>query len=276
MAMTMQARRFLLIAFIASISTCALMGIYVLLRGQMGTVEGKVLWTTALVCGASILALASAFLWERRRWHPIGMLGLLASVMALATALLLVWYRFPPGFRWWERTWGSLTFTVWVSAIALPCIGMLSFANIHRRFGWVRQGTVIALSSLAGMLMYAFLWQPHHSVLQVLNRYIGVSAILSVCGALALAVLHMVSRIESRESQRTTDLQVEIICPRCTTRQTLPVGRSACANCRLKFALEIEEEQCPRCGYPSYLLTSSACPECGTKLKAAGGSPAST
>ncbi|MBU0717421.1 MAG: hypothetical protein KJ749_04160 [Planctomycetes bacterium] len=96
------------------------------------------------------------------------------------------------------------------------------------------------------------------------GRAMGVLAILVVCGCIAVPILHRVSAIRIREETRTTELSLSLTCPRYGKPQKLPAGRSRCAECGLRFSIEIDEEQCSSCGYPLYRLTSSACPECGT------------
>jgi hypothetical protein len=272
---SMQTRRILLYVFIASLCTVGLIGIFVLLRGNFGNLEGRVVASTAVACAASFFGMISAFLWERRRWHPIGLLGLFASPMALLATLAMIWSNYLDVALTWESLSERMAGTMWVVTIALPCIGLLSFAKLHKRFEWIRRWTIIDATLLGALLIYLILVQPPDHEFENLMRGVGILAIALVCGTLAIPVFHYISGITRRESQRTTDLQVEIICPRCATRQTLQAGRSQCVNCRLRFLIEIEEEQCPKCGYPCYLLASSVCPECGTTLNAAP-LPAST
>jgi len=50
--------------------------------------------------------------------------------------------------------------------------------------------------------------------------------------------------------------------------QTVQSGHTRCAQCRLKFHIEIEEPRCPKCNYLLHMLTEPRCPECGGALGA--------
>jgi hypothetical protein len=263
----MRTRRILLLAFLASLCTIGLFGIMALIRGTTRLVQDYILLTTVLACAASILGLASTYLRKRRRWHPIGLLGILASPAALLTTVPIFFLRLR---GYWELLFEQITGTLWVIAVALPYIGLLSFAKLHKRYEWIRVVTIGSIALLATLVIYLIIAQLPYHEFENLMRGVGIFAIVAVCGTLAVLVFHYISHISRRESQRTTDLQVEITCPRCTTRQTLQAGRSQCVNCRLRFLIEIEEEQCPKCAYPCYLLASPVCPECGTTLNTIG------
>ena len=97
-------------------------------------------------------------------------------------------------------------------------------------------------------------------------RGMGVLSIGVACGTIAVPILHKVSAIRLREAVRTTELVLQITCPRCSKGQTLSVGRSKCGQCGLGFSIEIEEENCKKCGYPLYKIESAVCPECGEPI----------
>jgi len=269
MTIRSQTQRILLFAFIASIVACGLCGIYVLIVGDFGQFEGRVLASTASIGGASILALAAAIPWEKRRWPPIGLLGMIAVGVGLVMILLLIWTKF-----WRIETFIHFFGTSCVFAVALPHIGLLSLARLRRSYEWIRYGTVFAVGCLA-LTILGLIWF-HEGPDDLLIRVIGVLAIIDVCGTIATPVLHRVSAIHEVESVQTVDLaaRLSLTCPRCSVTQTLAVGSSKCASCGLRIRIEIEEEHCRKCGYSLYQLTSGVCPECGTPVAQAA--PAST
>ena len=61
MALSTHTQRALLLSFIFSIGACGLIGIYVLLLGNFGWYEERILATAASIGGASILAMAGTF-----------------------------------------------------------------------------------------------------------------------------------------------------------------------------------------------------------------------
>jgi multisubunit Na+/H+ antiporter MnhG subunit len=208
---------------------------------------------------ASILGMAAVIPWERRRWHPVGPLGLFAVTVALVLVLVAIWLEPSPRFEFFYKTMGMAC----VIGVAFPHIGLLSLARLRREYGRARQATVGAIVLLAGLISYMILAERDD---EDWMRAVGILAIVVACGTVAVPVLHRVSAIRAREDVRTVELLLSITCPRCNKPQTLPVGRSKCASCSLKFSIEIEEEHCPSCGYPLYLLTSAVCPECGTPV----------
>lgn len=272
--MKSQSQRALLIGFVASITCCGMVGVYCLLVRSLGSIHVKILGTTTAVAAASILGLASAVPWERRRWHPIGPAGAASVAIALVFVLTAIWAS-----HWfWERglfeTFIRSMGTACVAGVALPHVGLISLARLRRSYEWVRVGTLAAVAGLAALILIAIWFQPLDD--DAWTRAIGVGSIVVACGAIAVPILHRVSGLRHREAVRTVDLTLSATCPRCNVAQRLPAGRSKCCRCGLRFLIEIEEETCGKCGYPLYQLTSAACPECGTPIADAGSQPSHT
>jgi hypothetical protein len=267
-------RKFLM-AFIVSILLCGLVGIYVLLLGRFGRLESQVLATTGSVGAASILGMAAAVAWERRRWQPLAPLALGTIVCALLLTVGAIW-NVPDLWRDW-RVYSSgppppyyyerITATAALIGVALSHIALLSLARLRKQYEWSRIATVATIATLVALCL-VLLWGSINGFgEEALLRAVGVLAILVACGTVAVPVLHRVSAIRRREDIRTVELKLPITCPRCRKAQELPVGRSRCA-CGLRFAIEIEEEHCAVCGYALYNLTGNCCPECGTPIGA--------
>ena len=260
MAMESQTQRTLLLAFIISIACCGVVGIYCLLVGRLGVLEGRILGTTSIVGAASMLGLVSAIPWERRRWHPLGPGSMAAVVLAFVLVLIVIWGDLSP--QKWEDFF-KLTAVACVAGVALPHISLLSLARLHRQYGWVRRVTIMLIVLLSGLISYMVLAEQDG---EFWFRLVGIMAIGDVCGTVAVPILHRVSAIRACEAITTVELSVSLTCPRCHKTQELPVGRCRCAECGLKLNIEIEEEHCAVCGYVLYRLESSVCPECGTPI----------
>jgi len=265
MAMKSQTQRTLLFSFLASIAACGVLGVYCLLQGNLGPIEGRILGSTALVGATSIIGLVGVMAWEQRRWHPLGMLGVFFAAAALLLSLTLIWSR-DLGLVSLERNeefWKVIGIS-WVLGVALPHVCLLSFARLHAGYLWIRRATIMAIGLLAALVSFAIITEGYGG--DGLIRLIGILSIADVCGTIAMPILHRVSSIRTREAVRTSELQLTLTCPRCETAQKLAVGRSACIKCALRFVIEIEENLCGKCGYPLYRLESAICPECGTPI----------
>ena len=151
-----------------------------------------------------------------------------------------------------------------IIAVALVHVALLSLARLNQSYEWVRICTVISIAMLALIICSIILFETFTE--EIGFRLIGVLAIIDVCGTLAIPILQRISAIHVRENIVTTQLTLSLTCPRCTRAQQVPVGRSKCAGCGLKFNIEVEEEHCSKCGYSLYQLQSSTCPECGTPI----------
>lgn len=101
-----------------------------------------------------------------------------------------------------------------------------------------------------------------------LVRLGAAGGILAACGSLAMAVLARLNRGVYVEESVTSLSDVELVCPRCRTKQKLPLGDSACAKCGLRINIRVEEPRCATCGYLLIGAVSDRCPECGTPVLA--------
>lgn len=259
MAMKSQTQKSLLFAFIASISLCGLVGIYCLLVGQLGEFEARILLSTAAIGAASILALAAAIPWERKRWQPLGPVGIVVVAATLVQTLCAIWIDRYVDSEGAMKTLGiSTTF-----AVALPHLGLLSLARLRRGYEWVRIATIISIAILACLICFMILAEAND---EGLFRLLGTFSILDVCGTITIPILHRVSAVTTRESIRSAALEISMTCPRCEKTAVRPVGRSHCPHCGLVVDIEIEEEHCPKCGYVLFGTVSSQCPECGAAI----------
>ncbi len=195
---------------------------------------------------------------ERRHWHPIGPLGVAFAFFTSLLTLKLIWFE-----SWYDDNWEKATAASWLASVTIPHIGLISMARLRTQWTIVQTATIVVTAILAGIVLYCIYGNPKEDLWA---RILGIAAIATACGTIAVPILHRVSAISLRESISTTALMLELTCPRCAKKQELGVGRSKCGQCGLKFVIEIEEDNCRKCGYPLYKLTSPTCPECGTSI----------
>jgi hypothetical protein len=71
-------------------------------------------------------------------------------------------------------------------------------------------------------------------------RIMGVMAVLSASGVIAIPILHRLSDISAGVGLDKLPDKLNLTCPRCRSPQALPVGRSTCTECGLRFRIEID------------------------------------
>lgn len=89
-------KRILLFAIAASLSATALLAIGILLLGDFGEREGRILATTALLAAYGLLALPAGFLFDQRRLRELGATVLVLASTGFAAAAAAVWTSSPP------------------------------------------------------------------------------------------------------------------------------------------------------------------------------------
>ncbi len=78
---TLNLKKVFLTAMILSLTLAALTGIGVFLLGNFGELELRILLTTLEVGIFSMTSLCCAALLEKKKSHPVGLLGLLSSAV---------------------------------------------------------------------------------------------------------------------------------------------------------------------------------------------------
>lgn len=257
MAFQSLTQRTFLTMFIVCICSCSLVGIVVLLTDLSGRIIERTLVTLAMIGIASLIALGAAIPTELRRWHPIGPVALCLTAIALATSMVMIWVTYPylPDYL------DDVTLITWLWTGTFTLVGLLALARLHAKWIWIRTATV-GLLMTASVQITLTIWMRIYGA-DDWFRAMSILLILGLCGVLVTPVLHHMSRTRLREHVRTMELTISLTCPRCRKTQELAVGHSKCAGCGLKFEIDIEEENCRKCGYSLYQNQSSVCPECG-------------
>jgi len=221
--------------------------------------------TVFLFGGLASVGLIGVQAGDRRYWRWA---GVLASLVGCAMVITEIWLGTGshPGFV--------------VFCILLSLAAVVAHANVCLMCplaagqGWVRVATIVAAVLTAVCLDVLAI--DHRLKLAVVDssvfgRLAAAAGIAGGCGTLALGVLARLNRVVDFEPLSPELTAVSVICPRCSKKQTIGLGDSACSTCRLRISIKIEEPRCPNCGYLLYGLPSSRCPECGTVLDGSAG-----
>ena len=167
------ARRFVLTAVAISLSATALIAIGVLLFGEFGQTEGRILGTTIMLAAYGLVALPAGFLLDQSRHRPLAAAIVALSSTGLALGLVSIW-----GGE--SETLGKSIVTVTVFALAASQTGALAARRQKTDPPFVR--TIFAISCglalLLTVLATAAVWAELNS--QLYFRIVGALVVLDV------------------------------------------------------------------------------------------------
>ena len=220
---------------------------------------GKWWGTAGVTAGFGFLAVCclAGLRTHRRPWRWI---GILAVVAACGITVVALWKELHDG--------GGILTSIISVAVVIAHANLAMLVPLQGNQWWLRAGTILAVVATAVFASIDAVngeFQPD----EPMARLAVASAIPAGCGSLALLVLARINR-KPPGAVAMEVKELTIVCPHCGKKQTLPVGGAACAGCRLKIHIRIEEPRCRQCDYLLYGLTSDRCPECGTPVAAGG------
>jgi len=191
----------------------------------------------------------------------VRMAGLSATVLAWGIALYAIWEHI-------HSDSGIFTTAVSIGCVvALANLTLLVPLTPGQR--WIRIGTITA-AALAAICVDLLAFGDWSGSSELVARIGGAAGFVASCGSLALIIFARINRPMAnarREYREATE--IALTCPGCRSKQTLPIGASACPVCHLRFRVQIDEPRCVNCDYLLFMLTSDRCPECGTPIHAA-------
>ncbi|MFM2353113.1 MAG: hypothetical protein RLZZ608_519 [Actinomycetota bacterium] len=184
------ARKGAIYGIIVSFTLTAVVGIIALLSGDFGETQGRIILTTLLMGGTSITALCHLAIADRAM-RLVGLVGLAASTIALATGLVLIW-----------RDWNLEGFDDWLKVFLTAGVLAVSFAHANlllllagRRRQVIRIGlmaTLVMIAAVAIMIILPIVSEgeiPGAGNEEWYWRLFGVVGILDVLGTVVVPVL---------------------------------------------------------------------------------------
>lgn len=180
-------KKVFLYLLIASVAVSALMGIGVILLGNFGEIESKILLTTLIITVTSILGLACGAYLETKRGDVLPVSGI---VMAIASAGLWIIFTWLPVGN--EKLFVKIALTTTLLAAVCSHISLLSIARLDRRFQWSLYAAHFADWSLTAILL-TIIWADFESSSGIVERTIGVLSIVIAALTVITPVLHKLS-----------------------------------------------------------------------------------
>ena len=192
------ARRTAVILIVASLSLTAVVGIFTLLSGDFGVIQGKTMLTTLVIAVASLTALCHLAV-VGRPVRVIGFVGLAASAIALVLGLAAIWIN-------WDTSSGELVRELirWFGIVGIVALSiahanlLLLLATRRRTAVRVALGaTLVAIAIVASMLIVPILTDFEVPGANVEYwRVFGVIAIVDALGTVVVPIIALFLRDE--------------------------------------------------------------------------------
>lgn len=196
-------KRTFLYTLIASIAVSALIGIWIILLGNFGWFETRILCTTLTVVGTSLLGLAcGAYLESPQarnsalRFVPV--LGIALSFISAFIGLWLIWFSSNTSSEP-EATYKVLAVSI-IFAFSLAHLSLLSLAKLSKKFGWALPLAYVSILTLASILSALIILEPHSEDSLVL-RLIGVLTVVDAAITVMIPVFHRLSHSDFPENR---------------------------------------------------------------------------
>ncbi len=199
----MNLKRLFLYTLIGSVVVSALIGIGVILLGDFGEIEVRVLMTTLTVTVTSILGLANGAYYETGRGRRLGVVGVVVSIIAAVMTLLIIWNVIDD-----NQMFMKIAVTAMILAISLSHLSLLSLARLDRRFEWSNMAARIVIGSLVGLILF-IVWLEPSGNSGLLPRIMGILAILTASITVVTPVFHKLS--SSGDAVAEIDAEIELL-----------------------------------------------------------------
>lgn len=214
----MNLKKFFLYLLIASVGVSALIGVGVMIFGNFGDFETKVLLTALTVTVTSIVGLACGAYFESSARKMIPWAGVAFALISAVLWLIMIWNE-PRGNRYFAES----VMTATLMAAACSLISLLSMARLDARFMWSRLAAHIAIWSLSTLILVC-IWAEIDPSQEAISRTMGALSI--VIGALTVVtpVFHKLSGGEPDLGK--IDAEIEILKLRIAELEKKKAGAS--------------------------------------------------
>ena len=226
-------KRIALYVLIGSVVVSALLGIWALLVGEFGRLEGKVLITSLCISGASILAMICGVAWERCPVRLLPPTGLALAVLGFALLIVLVWVEADSEHAW--KASGSIL----LLATAAAHGALLSLARLRRPHRWLFPAAY-GSSALLAILVLVAMWGEIED--ERIWRWTGVFSILLCAFTILVPVFQRMDRAAAARDESRVIADRVRFCPRCGAAMDAAFGDVICASCGGRFRVEVSSE----------------------------------
>ncbi|MEO8042829.1 MAG: hypothetical protein ABI646_09485 [Acidobacteriota bacterium] len=206
----MKMRRLFLYLLIASVGLSAVIGIGVILFGNFGNIEVRILFTTLTVTVTSIFGLACGAYLETRRGKYLPLTGIGLSIVSALMCFLIIWNVFDD-----NEVFVKSFLTTTLFAAGCSYLSLLSLARLDRRFSWTQIAAVVCTVLLCAVFLYILWFEPEGDS-DLIYRILGVLGILIATITVVTPILHKLShqggdKDTSKIDAEIAELQAKIV-----------------------------------------------------------------
>ena len=199
----MNLKRLFLYLLIGSVAFSAIVGIGVILFGNFGNLEVRVLMTTLTVTVTSILGLACGAYIETGRGRNLPLAGIAFTIVGALMTFLIIWNVFDE-----NQTFIKSAGTMVLIGLSISHISLLSIARLDKRFAWSRTAAFVFVSLLVGIILF-LMWVEPEGESDIVSRTIGVLSILVASITVMTPVFHKLSRDEGKTELESVNDEIE-------------------------------------------------------------------
>ena len=186
----LNAKKLFLYLFLFSIGVSALVGIAILIFGNFGELEVRVLLTALTITVTSILGLACGAFLETGNGRLVPITGIVLAVVSGVMWMFVIW---PEGNR--GDTFVRSLLSITIIAAACAHVSLLSLARFEKRFSWVHTAAHATIWPLAATLVF-LVWDSHWIGEEISGRVVGVISILVGAVTVMTPIFHWLSHAE--------------------------------------------------------------------------------
>lgn len=194
-------KKFFLYLLVASVAASALVGIGVMLFGDFGEFETKILVSAFTVTCASILGLACGAFLETKRGKLLPLGGIALAILSAVIWIVFIWDGFEN-----EEFFVRIAFSATLLAASCSLVSLLSMATLDARFAWSRPAAHVSVWSLTSILLW-LIWSKGHPVPDFVSRTIGILSIVVAALTIVTPVFHWLGRQKPATSATTANAE---------------------------------------------------------------------
>jgi hypothetical protein len=183
----MNIKRTSLYVLIASVTVSAVLGIAVILFGNFGQFEQRILATTSIITMTSIFGLACGAYLETGRGTVLPYAGIGFAVVSGVLWIAFTWAEVND-----ESSFARVGFTATLFAVACSLLSLLSLARLDARFLWTRYAVFVFAGTLS-LLIFLTIWDLIDPNSDLTARIFGINSIIVAALTIVTPVLHKLS-----------------------------------------------------------------------------------